>query len=58
MALTIYRMERDGSKQVVSCVDDWAEVGPIIYDDRKLFDEEISYFVENDGEEKSANLVK
>ncbi len=35
---TIYRVEKDGSRSVVTCVDDPNEVGVEIYADREKYD--------------------
>jgi hypothetical protein len=48
MSYTIYRIDHDGNRQVVSCTDDLCEVGCIIEEDRGNLDWEPEYFIEND----------
>lgn len=50
MALTIYRTDPNGAKDVVGVCDDWQEVGPIIYADRDGIDWEATYLVEAEKE--------
>lgn len=40
---TIYRVEADGGKTVVSCTGDVNEIGVIISEDRKVIDWEPQY---------------
>lgn len=42
---TIFRIELDGTKSVVTCVDDAMEIGPAIDADRDAIDYEASYQV-------------
>jgi len=45
MSYTVYRVERDGTKTVVGCTGDAAEIGVIIDEDRGGLDEERRYEV-------------
>ena len=48
MSYTIYRVDKNGGRQVVSCTDDLCEVGVIIEEDRRNLDWEPGYLVESD----------
>lgn len=51
MSYTIYRVEKDGTRSVVACVDDKREIGVEIYADRDKIDwEPKTYDVEEDCE--------
>ncbi len=45
MSWTIYRIDPDGSRTVVGCTDDQAEIGCIIDEDRHGIDWEAEYDV-------------
>ncbi len=46
----LYRIEPDGSETVVACLDDLAEAGPAILEDRGKIDYEAGYRAENNGD--------
>ena len=54
MAYTIYRVEKDGTRAFVTCVDDRQEIGVEIYADRDNLDWEPEEYeiVPDEGEEK------
>ena len=45
MSWTIYRIDPDGSRTVIGCTDDQAEIGCIIDEDRQGIDWEPEYDV-------------
>ena len=46
----LYRIEPDGSETVVACLDDLAEAGPAILEDRDKIDWEAGYRAVNQEE--------
>ena len=46
MIYMIYRVDKDGVKQIVNCTEDLCEVGVIIEEDRRNLDWEPGYLVE------------
>ena len=52
MSYTVYRVDTDGSEQVVACTDDLCEVGQIIDEDRGKIDWDADYRVVPEGRGK------
>lgn len=48
MAYTLYRVEQDGTKEVVAFFESQLEIGCLIDDDRKKLDYEAAYEVVSD----------
>ena len=48
MGWTVYRLEPDGGRTVIGCVDDLADAGPVIYADRDNIDYEAAHVCVND----------